>query len=510
MENTNLFNLDLKDEYLALAEFAGANKRLTHKQFEEDVLTSLNLFVIPKDEHFRALESSLDKIIRALPALKRIFSKPITRLKDVLNILPVESVRVINNQSMSHVSRHSELWGDISEDELKPKKLMTLDKEENYAIYENVVFSRLIKTILSFVKRSVGLLKDIIFEHKDLRINLLERTNHKNYFLAIGKLHMGYVRAQDNNTHSYEGCLNKLMFIDNVIHSKLNSPVYRICKKNTAKLTLKKSNIFRNQKDYKTVYNLMKWFNQGKDEINENFFLSDITNDGYSTYCNMITVFAMSHFNFEFDKKKLLNFDKIGATFEQGGWKGELKSVEHKSIRGIRITIKKEESRSVCLLHCAKGINKQEIEELKGRFRADEYLVCSPIDYDAEGVVYLNIYDIDSFRRIQQILLKQMVEVDYIRDVCPFCGGSLEKRESMHICPSCKMTIQDARCPITGEDYVVTGIDNFDKIKLRYDEYNAQEKFLFDKFQEGQMFYRNVTKLTPAGKAICPHCGEVH
>ena len=152
MKNTAL-TLDFEDEYASLLGFAQEKNRLSYPDFDNLTLTSVNLFVTPKDDSFLEIERTLNKVIRALPSLKRIFSKPITRLTETYNILPVESVRVINNQSMSHVSRHSELWGDISNRELKPKKLMTLDKKEDYQIYENIAFARLVNIILAYVKK---------------------------------------------------------------------------------------------------------------------------------------------------------------------------------------------------------------------------------------------------------------------------------------------------------------------------------------------------------------------
>ena len=110
---------DFGEEYRSFTQVS--DYKLSYSEFDELLMNKVNLFVLPKNEMFYSLERSLDRIIRALPAFKRIFSKPITRLTDADNILPVEAVRVINQYSMAHISSHSEHWGQIEEGELKPR-----------------------------------------------------------------------------------------------------------------------------------------------------------------------------------------------------------------------------------------------------------------------------------------------------------------------------------------------------------------------------------------------------
>ncbi len=241
----------MEREYLSIERFTEEYDTLTYLQLDNYTTQRVNLFALPENESFYRLEYTLDKIIAALPAFKRILSKPITRLKDVTNVLPVEAVRVMNNATMVHISQHTELWGNVTKEGLKPRKLMTLAHEEEYKIYENVLFVRLIDTLLAFVRKNVRQLKDILYSCQPLHFNLLERTNHLMYFLAIGKLHVGYAHAQDEYRQVHQRCLEKLLFIDKTLRARLHVPVYRVCRKDTSRLTLKKTNVFRLQKDYR-------------------------------------------------------------------------------------------------------------------------------------------------------------------------------------------------------------------------------------------------------------------
>ena len=244
MEDVLQTPTNYENAYDSVLQFAKENNRIPYSRFDAYTLQSVNLFALPESNYFLALDVFLDEIIAVLPALKRIFSKPITRLKDTTHILPVESVHVINNRSISHLSQHTELWGNITEEGLKPKKLMSLTHEEDYKLYENIAFARLINLLLSFTRKNIQLLKDVTYSCQPMHFNLLERTNHLMYYLAIGKLHVGYAHVQDKHQVSHEICLEKLVFIEKTLRSKLHSPVYRFCKKDHSKITLKKTNIF--------------------------------------------------------------------------------------------------------------------------------------------------------------------------------------------------------------------------------------------------------------------------
>ena len=225
----------------------------------------------------------------------------------------MEAVRVINDKSIAHAVRHSETWGDISEGELRPKKLMTLERREDYVTYENIVFVQLVKHILAYVKRNIRLLKDTMYANRELRFNLLESTNHINYFLALGKLHIGYIRDKRVGHDGYDRCLDKMILIDRTLRSKLNSNVYRQCEKKHTSVELKRTNVFRLHKDYKQVYELFKKFSDHSDEGSGIHLATIGESRGYAEYCAMITVFAAGHLNFSFHDGEL-DFTALRAT----------------------------------------------------------------------------------------------------------------------------------------------------------------------------------------------------
>lgn len=493
-----------ENEYDSILQFAKEYNRIPYARFDACTLQTLNLFALPENHYFQALDKFLNEIISALPAFKRIFSKPITRLKDTANILPVESVHVINSRSVSHLSQHTELWGNITEDGLKPKKLMTLAHEEDYKLYENVAFVRLVDSILAFIRKNVRILKDVIYSCQPMHFNLLERTNHLMYFLAIGKLHVGYAHVQDKYQTSHERCLEKLIFIEKTLREKLHSPVYRFCKKDHSKLTLKKTNIFRLQKDYRQVYVLLKRF-AGGDVLEDAPFTDEIPQEGYDAYCTLLSLFAIGHFNFEFGEKTKFNFFKLSSSCQFAGWTLSMDSVSKKKVSGLQLRFTKDREYTICLLfHRAEGYSKEELQAFQTAFPAEEYVQLTPFDAH-DGELHLSLFDIDSFRRIQQCLLRGMVYADTEKPVCPFCGQATQKLANGCECPTCKTQILSACCPQTKEEYLYTQIKDF---HIRKTE-DGRDKVWHEKQEESKLFYRNIHPFVK-GAFRCPKCGKAH
>ena len=87
------------DGYDALAARAADCTPPDYAAFDRATVSHINLFSMRDNFDFARLSRILDEMLLALPALRRVFAKPIIHLKDEQEILPVESVRVVNNRS---------------------------------------------------------------------------------------------------------------------------------------------------------------------------------------------------------------------------------------------------------------------------------------------------------------------------------------------------------------------------------------------------------------------------
>ena len=495
-----------------LLRFTETHPRIPYGELDAHMLKELRLFGVPRDEYFKRIEESLDQIIRALPAMKRIFAKPIVRLKDVSEIVPAEMARIINSHTISHASNHSELWDDITEDGVKPKKLMTVGRTETYAIYENIIFARVVDSVLRFLRRTEELLRDVLYNCRDMQFNLLDRTHHQSFFLALGKLYAGYSSARELQYASYFRCVEKIAFIDRALRSRLHLPVYAQCKRTGGKLTLKKTSIFRVHKDYREVYRLARWIEEETD-LHERSVASEgeAPRREYRAYCILLSIFAAGHFNFAFSKDQPFDFEHFCAVGNFKDWTMTMEAVGELSHEVLAFRIQKEITHTVCLILAEKkSITAASMQEIRERISADEYLFANAREYGEEDVVYLNLFNSDSFRRLQQLLLRGMILSDRSRKTCPFCGNETERQENTVTCGVCRAEIREETCPNTGRPFVTSGIQSLGRLGGGERREREHEKFLHDRYLEASLHFRNITPLCTNGKPACPHCGEGH
>lgn len=198
------------DGYDALAAYARAADCTPpdYAAFDRATVSHINLFSMRDNFDFARLSRILDEMLRALPALRRVFAKPIIHLKDEQEILPVESVRVVNNRSILHASAHSELWEDITKaGSIRPRRLLTVTNQDEYALYENIGFTRLILQTVAFLRHHIRTVREFLYADDILSRNLLERGSHLYYVLAVGKLRTGYMGAWRRTAIRHSGAL---------------------------------------------------------------------------------------------------------------------------------------------------------------------------------------------------------------------------------------------------------------------------------------------------------------
>lgn len=505
----------LIDDYKNIGAYRQKNKLLNYVQFDYDVVHEVALFMIDPDLSFEALEERTDVILSALPSIKRIFAQPFIHLKERDVILPVESVRIVNNNTLNHIAGHSELWNDVKANEIKPKKLLSRTYEDDYGIYENKVFCNVVDEVLSFARSNIRFLKELIYANQTIEINLLERVNHLNYFLALGKLHIGYSKSFGAYYAVSKRCLNKLQFIENGIVPRLKRPVYKNNRARPANLRLRKTNILAMHKEYHRVYKLAKYF-ACRDVLRpvKEFTDKDVAEmqKNYFFFCQTLLIFAIGHFNFGCDEKKIFNISRADIDFAFKGWKLKLSTVTQGKCRFIHLDTDKDKPYKVVLIPCAEEDAEQYLTAVNSAVQADEYIVCSPFGERKKDTAYIDISSIESFRRFQQIILRAMVYADTERAECPFCGNKLAENKQkatsegrVYECFSCRTEIHEDLCRETGKPFFYTAIAD---LKPRF--FDDDELWLKERKAEGAMYFRNITGIDENGNPVCPHCGKTH
>lgn len=118
----------------------------------------------------------------------------------------------------------------------------------------------------------------------------------------------------------------------------------------------------------------------------------------------------------------------------------------------------------------------------------------------------LTMFDINSFRRLQNILYQQILKLK--KDTCPNCGSVMRKHDNRFVCDNCnQLMLTRTKCPNPEcrHEYVYMGYD-VPAVTLQKMQAVSQESF----FEWDSLYqYKNVVNMSvDTGKlrTICPCC----
>ena len=514
-KKVNALTIEEYQRFASLLEgiqnFTRKHRVLSYIEFDYYVVHDMTLFSIEPDFDFDALEKTISHIKKTIPAMKRIFNKPIIVLKDTDDVLPVENTRIINQGTLLHLANHSQFVSNITNGSIKPQKLLTRIYEDDYSIYENVVFCNYVDDVLYLIKRNRRTLNSLLYANDVFRFNLLEKVNHVNYFLALGKLHTGYIRDFSQYFSLAKALLHELSQISAAIYPRLSKPIYQKNLKRIKNLSLKKTNIFLMQKDYHLIYKTYRYMlgHRKKIEIKEENMNFDLLSEQYLTFVQMLTIFAVGHFNFEIDSQARIDLNSLDVSFHYKEWKLDIFS---NNMKEIILHFHKDKTYKMILI--SNTTEHKSLNYYKKNYGIHEVVIVNQFeeDYLNRNDLYISIEDVDSFRRIQQVVLKGMIYADTKRDICPFCGGKLHKdlHHGFYQCHDCMTQIKEGLCRDTNKSYLYTDNAHLKKYAIHKADYKKDEYWYYEKQVESSMHFRNITKINHKGDIICPYCNKEH
>lgn len=266
-------------------------------------------------------------------------------------------------------------------------------------------------------------------------------------------------------------------------------------------------------REYHQIYKLSKYFSAHNICIVKEVKDSEIANlqKNYLYFCELLSIFAVTHFNFNYNDEYLINFARLNMSFNYKGWKLTLKASKCGIYDILTLCIEKENKYSIVIIPSVSKDNDELLAFVKQNMQADEFTVFTPFEKHGENSMLISITSIESFRRIQQIVLRGMVYADTAREDCPFCNNKLSNNgESgsagypVYKCFSCRTEIYTGHCTASGKSF------QFTKIAGLTNQLSESDDWLLERKKEAQMYFRNITKINGEMEIVCPHCNKVH
>ncbi|MCQ2752693.1 MAG: hypothetical protein MJ206_00300 [Bacilli bacterium] len=495
---------DIISDYDSVTEFVSHNKNIAFYKFDHYIAHKLSLFLVHETIDLKAIKATVDYINHTMPYLVSIFTKPIIHLKEVDEIVPIEMVHKIGNDTMTYAGVHTELWDNFTALGVQPRKLLTQLCDNNYRIYENQIFAQTVDDVLHYLRCRLREIRNLLFVSGNFNINILEKLDHPNYYTAVGKLHSGYIR----NFNDFYTALPLNIDIAQIlaeIQGYLKFNVYKYNARRKKRLQLKLTNILKMQKNYHAIYLLAKKLNLMRPKKKQ--FAPQTLQKferAYFHYCIILLLFTLSHFDFNTTDATKVNFRGVNAEFTNQGWHVQVKQVTSNQQSAILLSVKKDRQYKILLV--PQNITSDTSFVYDKRLRCQEIVYLSPFSSNKTSL-YVSITDFDSFLRLQQLIFKAMVYADSKHKKCPFCGRELvadKTTKNVWTCPVCRTRIQKCKCPETNKYYYTTAIDGL------HLEPSLRSEYLDRYGRSKNMHYRNITDITAYGEAICPACDKIH
>lgn len=301
VENEDLFAQDAfaKNMYRALLS---GDKEVYQKNIEETRIFDEE-WIVTLESYF----SSIDFITR----------NPKSAIKYEQEVVAIEKARKINSHSVKHLSANTHLIKEATEDNVRPKSILTTYTEIDYATYENRMVYTLINRLYYFVRA----------RHEAIKANIDSFQNKTLYFKAefpFNKVDLTFdlklnVKEELDNKeiNKYnQQLLKRVEKLQKFVMGFQNTPFMDGLKKTQpVKTPIMKTNIFLKNVHYKNCYMLWLFL----DRYNTLAFETEIKektlplNKEYekSVYQDVVVGLASVLYYYEERKIEFNTFDKV-------------------------------------------------------------------------------------------------------------------------------------------------------------------------------------------------------
>lgn len=103
----------------------------------------------------------VEAIEETLPYIQKAIDEQRRFIKQVDNVVRIELAKKVGPESVKHLSQHTSFIAKVEDDMVTPNKILTIEREESFAIYENRMLMTLIRKALFFVDDKYSKMKDV-------------------------------------------------------------------------------------------------------------------------------------------------------------------------------------------------------------------------------------------------------------------------------------------------------------------------------------------------------------
>ena len=283
------------------------------KEFDE--ITSiqegnLKLYAFEESAEVKDWTEEFNTLEKAFLDFKAISEKPISHLKSINEVRPIETVKRIGYESIPYLAAHSEDWLARTASGLKPARLFSRVEDDEYQIYENRVVKTLIDLIINFLRKERSKLNQVKGQLKGICSACSAQTDSFGFDVSFQKAvselmssdEQGY-EYRSNSLEKAEFLYDKASYLLKKYRSLRQLKLYRYLKKSKpVNNPLNETNILVLDKHYKVIFKLWKIIHRAiapkvSDERKQADFNNTCTS--YRQFCATLCGYAAHVLNFK-------------------------------------------------------------------------------------------------------------------------------------------------------------------------------------------------------------------
>lgn len=276
-----------------------------------------------KRYYLRAIDEKWVNIIEdTLPCLDVLIRNPSKFIEDKEEILPVELTRKVSVRTLQHLAQHTDYISSIEGDNIIPKKLLNVFKEETLLTYENKFLNTLIYRLYGFVNRRYEIAKNAGQDEKTTTLEFKENFDHDRVRVRMNfKIEIGESTEDDDDdkverNYSYTTDLwRRVEKLNNIVTTYADSEFVHMMGKNFIRPPVMRTNMILKNKNMHQCY-LLWQFMETYDNAGYSMILQDnLENVDESYIKELYSTLAIQYMIFRHNIKN--EFD-VDSTLKSG------------------------------------------------------------------------------------------------------------------------------------------------------------------------------------------------
>lgn len=209
-----------------------------------------------------AIEETLPYIQKAIDEQRRF-------IKQVENVVRIEKAKKIGTDSVKHLAQHTSFIAKVEDGKVTPNKILTVEREESFAIYENRVLMTLIHKALMFVDDKYSKMKDVPNDsYNNITMNRHLELNQQKLDFSVNYVNENHeTMAEDLDVEDIESLsdFDRIRRIRQGLNECLATPLMKeIAKEPQVRPPLTQTNLLKKNPNFKKAVELWNFLDTYK------------------------------------------------------------------------------------------------------------------------------------------------------------------------------------------------------------------------------------------------------